>query len=163
MIYDAKYFRFLLDGGMKLNQRDFEELYDNYTQMMLFASSNRHKFENVKLEMAEIHRGYGDLMKESPQNLLNSLKGLKIGIEALEDDINTFLYKYGKIGEMLRQIDLIISDYYNIDTEISLYELNGMEKDLFDVKDEYENIKALKLDADRLKRGIDEEIVRLKY
>ncbi|MDI6723829.1 MAG: hypothetical protein QMD61_04220 [Methanobacterium sp.] len=146
-----------------MNQRDFEELYDNYTQTMLFASSNRHKFENVKLEMAEIHRGYGDLMKESPQNLLNSLKGLKIGIEALEDDINTFLYKYGKIGEMLRQIDLIISDYYNIDTEISLYELNGMEKDLFDVKDEYENIKALKLDADRLKRGIDEEIVRLKY
>jgi len=111
---------------MKLNQRDFEELYDNYTQMMLFASSNRHKFENVKLEMAEIHRGYGDLINESPQNLLNSLKGLKIGIEALEEDINTFLYKYGKIGEMLRQIDLIISDYYNIDTEISLYELNGM-------------------------------------
>jgi len=148
---------------MKLNQRDFEELYDNYTQMMLFASSNRHKFENVKLEMAEIHRGYGDLINESPQNLLNSLKGLKIGIEALEEDINTFLYKYGKIGEMLRQIDLIISDYYNIDTEISLYELNGMEKDLFDVKDEYENIKALKLDADRLKRDIDEEIVRLKH
>lgn len=148
---------------MKLNQRDFEELYDNYTQMMLFASSNRHKFENVKLEMAEIHRGYGDLIKEFPQNLLNSLKGLKIGIEALEEDINTFLYKYGKIGEMLRQIDTIISDYYNIDTEISLYELNGMEKDLFDVKDEYENIKALKLDVDRLKRDIDEEIVRLKH
>lgn len=138
---------------MKLNQRgDFEELYDNYTQMMLFTNSNRHKFENVKLEMAEIHRGYGD-----------SLKGLKVSIEALEEDINTFLYKYGKIGEMLRQIDIIISDYYNIDTEISLYELNGMEKDLFDVKDEYENIKALKLDVDRLKRDIDEELVRLEH
>ena len=104
-----------------------------------------------------------NILNESPENLLNSLKSLNAGLKTLEDDINTFLYKYGEINEMLRQIDIIISDYYNIETEISLYELNGMEKDLFDVRDEYEEIKALKINFDGLKKEMDEEIANLSH
>ncbi len=95
-----------------MNQREFEELYDYYTQMMLFAGSNRHKFRNMILEIAEIQDVYVESIKESPENLLDSLKGLEIGVKALEDEINRFLYRYERIGEMLRQIDILISDYY---------------------------------------------------
>mgnify|MGYP000909563974 CR=1 FL=1 len=95
----------------------------------------------MNFELTEISNGYDELIKYPPKNILKDLKGLKIGIGALEDDINTFLYKYEKVGGMLRQIAVVIWDYYNIGIEISLYELNGMENDLFDVKDEYENIK----------------------
>lgn len=129
--------------------------------MMLFASSNKLKLENIKLEISEIQNVYRDLLKDPPWNLLNSLKSLKSGLKTLEKDVDIFLYKYERINEMLRQIDIVISDYYNIDTEISLYELNGMEKDLFDVKEEYGEIKMLKLNVDKLKKGLNEEIDRL--
>jgi len=146
-----------------LNQRDFEELYNDYTQMMLFASSNRLKIENIKIEIDEIHEIYLELIKESPENLLGSLKNLKVAITSIEDNVEVFLFKYHKIKEMIRHIDVIISDYYNIETEISLYELNGMEKDLFEVKDEYEGIKALKLNIGMIKKDIDENIFKLSY
>lgn len=129
--------------------------------MMLFASSNKLKLENIKLEISEIQNVYRDLFKDPPWNLLDSLKSLNSGLKMLEKDVNIFLYKYERINEMLRQIDIVISDYYNIDTEISLYELNGMEKDLFDVKEEYGEIKMLKLNVDKLKKGLNEEIDRL--
>lgn len=129
--------------------------------MMLFASSNKLKLENIKLEISEIQNVYRDLFKDPPWNLLDSLKSLNSGLKMLEKDVNIFLYKYERINEMLRQIDVVISDYYNVDTEISLYELNGMEKDLFDVKEEYGEIKMLKLNVDKLKKGLNEEIDRL--
>jgi len=144
-----------------MNQNDFEELYNDYTQMMLFASSNRPKFQNMGLEIAEIQEGYNELIEDSPQNLLDSLKALKNGIIVLEDEIKLFLFKYKKVREMLRQIDILISDYYNINTEISLYELNGIENDLFNVRDEYKEIEKLKLNIEGLKKEIDGEIARL--
>jgi hypothetical protein len=144
-----------------MDQIDFEELYNDYTHMMLFASLNRPKFKNIKLEIAEIQKIFNEIMKEPPENLLGSIDILKTGLIALENEIKVFLLRYKRISEILRQIDVLISDYYEIDMEISLYELNGMENDLFNVEDEFKEIETLKLNLVRLKKEMDKEIAGL--
>jgi hypothetical protein len=64
---------------------------------------------------------------------------------------------------MLHQVDVMISDYYEMDIEIDLYELNGIEKDLLGVKDENDKFGMLKLEIDVLIQKISEKISKLKY
>jgi hypothetical protein len=123
-------------------------MYDEYTRMMLFANSNKHKLENINDEMAAIQEAHDEILNE-PMNddkQLNSINGLKSRLKSLQDEVNAILYKYGLVNEMLHQVDVMISDYYKMDIEISSYELNGMEQDLLGVKDEYKQFKLLKLE-----------------
>lgn len=121
-------------------------MYDDYTHMMLFANSNKHKLENINQEMAAIQEAHEELLSEplSQDELLNSINGLKSRLKSLQDEVDAILYQYGSVNEMLQQVDVMISDYYKMDIEISSYELNGMEQDLLSVKDEYKQFKLLK-------------------
>ena len=114
--------------------------------MMLFANSNKHKIENIHEEMAAIQEAHHEIVNEpqNPDELLNSIEGLKSRLESLHEEVDAILYQYGAIHEMLHQVDVMISDYYKMDIEISSYELNGMEQDLLSVKDEYKRFKLLK-------------------
>ena len=127
-------------------QSDFEHIYDNYTRMMLFANTNKHKLENIHEEMAAIQEAHHEIVNEPRDHdeLLNSVNGLKSRLEALQEEVDAILYQYDRINEMLHQVDIMISDYYKMDIEISSYELNGMEQDLLGVKDEYKRFKLLK-------------------
>ena len=114
--------------------------------MILFANSNKHKLGNIHEEMAAIQEGYNEVINE-PQNqdkLLKSINRIKSRLKSLQDEVDAILYQYGHVNEMLQQIDVMISDYYKMDIEISSYELNGMENDLLSVKDEYKQFKLLK-------------------
>jgi len=121
-------------------------MYDDYTRMMLFANTNKHKMENINDEMAAIHVAHEEVLKESrDQNeLLNSINGLQSRLKSLQEEVDAILYQYGSVNEMLHQVDVMISDYYKMDIEISSYELNGMEQDLLGVKDEYKQFKLLR-------------------
>lgn len=68
------------------------------------------------------------------------------------------MYKYAKISEMLNQVDIMISDYYEMDIEIDLYELNGMESDLLGIKDEYKKWNTLKFNIETLKKEMNDQI-----
>lgn len=147
-------------GGFKLVQNDFGEIYDNYTRMMLFANSNKHKLKNIHEEMAAIQEAHHEIVNE-PRNkdeLLNSIEGLKSRLESLQEEVESILYQYGMVNEMLHQVDVMISDYYKMDIEISSYELNGMEQDLLSVKDEYKRFKLLKYEIGTVNEKIDKGI-----
>lgn len=133
-------------GGFKLIQNDFESIYDNYTRMMLFANSNKHKMANINDEMAAIQEAHHEILNEprDQDELLNSINGLKTRLRSLQEEIDGILYQYNRVNEMLHQVDVMISDYYRLEIEISSYELNGMEQDLLSVKDEYKQFKLLK-------------------
>ena len=133
-------------GGFRLVQNEFERMYDDYTRMMLFANSNKHKIENINEEMAAIQEAHDELLNEplDQYELSNSINGLRSRLKSLQDEVNAILYQYGNVNEMLHQVDVMISDYYKMDIEISSYELNGMEQDLLSVKDEYKRFKLLK-------------------
>lgn len=140
-----------------MNQHNFHELYDDYTNMMLFANSNKLKLENMHEEVSEIQKGYHEVIETSQDQkaMLKSVNGLSSRLDVLNDEIDAVLYKYVKISEMLTQIDIMISDYYEMDIEIDLYELNGMESDLLGIKDEYEKWNTLKFNIDGLKKEMD--------
>lgn len=113
---------------------------------MLFANSNKHKIASIHEEMAAIQEAHYEILNEpiNPDELLNSIKGLESRLESLHEEVDAILYQYGRINEMLHQVDVMISDYYKMDIEISSYELNGIEQDLLSVKDEYKQFKLLK-------------------
>jgi len=124
--------------------------------MMLFANSNKHKLANIHEEMAAIQEAHHEILNE-PQDqdeLLNSINGLKSRLKSLQDEVDAILYQYGSVNEMLQQVDVMISDYYKMDIEISSYELNGMEQDLLGVKDEYRQFKLLKSEMDAVSEKI---------
>ena len=114
--------------------------------MMLFANSNKHKIESIHEEMAAIQEAHHEIVNEpqNPDELVDSIDGLKSRLDSLQEEVDAILYQYGTIHEMLHQVDVMISDYYKMDIEISSYELNGMEQDLLSVKDEYKQFKLLK-------------------
>ena len=150
-------------GGIMVNKSYFEHLYDNYTHMMLFASSNKLKLENMLLEVVEIKKACSEVIEISDFQLsINSLEGLKSRLSEMQEEIKSILYQYREIDEMLYQVDLMISDYYEMDIEIDLYELNGIEKDLLGIKDENDKFGVLKLDIDTLTQKIDIKISELK-
>jgi DNA-binding NarL/FixJ family response regulator len=107
--------------------------------MMLFANSNKRKIESIHEEMAAIQEAHHEIVNEpqTQDELFNLVEGLKSRLDSLHEEVDAILYKYGAINEMLHQVDLMISDYFKMDIEISSYELNGMEQDLLIVKDEY--------------------------
>lgn len=124
--------------------------------MMLFANSNKYKLGNIHEEMAAIQEGYNEVINE-PQNqnkLLESINGIKSRLKSLQDEVDAVLYQYGHVNEMLHQIDLMISDYYKMDIEISSYELNGMENDLLSVKEEYKQFKLIKSEIETINEKI---------
>jgi hypothetical protein len=125
--------------------------------MMLFASSNKLKLENMHEEVSEIQKGYHEVIETSEDQkvMLDSVNGLSSRLDVLNDEIDAVLYRYAKISEMLNQIDIMISDYYEMDIEIDLYELNGMESDLLGIKDEYKKWNTLKFNIDGLKKEMD--------
>ena len=146
-----------------MNKSYFEQMYDNYTHMMLFASSNKLKLENMRLEVDEIKKACSEVIEISDlQVSLNSLEGLKSRLSEIQEEIKSILYQYREIDEMLHQVDVMISDYYEMDIEIDLYELNGIEKDLLGVKDENDKFGMLKLEIDALIQKISEKISKLK-
>jgi hypothetical protein len=139
-------------------------MYDDYTHMMLFASSNKLKLENMRLEVDEIKKACSEVIEISDlQVSLNSLEGLKSRLSEIQEEITSILYQYREIDEMLHQVDVMISDYYEMDIEIDLYELNGIEKDLLGVKDENDKFGTLKLEIDALIQKISEKISKLKH
>ena len=147
-----------------MNKSYFEQMYDNYTHMMLFASSNKLKLENMLLEVDEIKKACSEVIEISDlQVSLNSLEGLKSRLSEIQEEIKSILYQYREIDEMLHQVDVMISDYYELDIEIDLYELNGIEKDLLGIKDENDKFGMLKLEIDALIQKISEKISKLKY
>ena len=112
---------------------------------MLFVSSNKLKLENMLQELDEIKKACAEIL-ETPdiKFSLNSLEGLKSRLNDMQEEIKAILYQYREINEMMHQVDVMISDYYKMDIEISSYELNGMEQDLLGVKDKYKQFKLLK-------------------
>lgn len=127
--------------------------------MMLFGNSNKLKLENMHEEVSEIQKAYHEVIEtsEDQKMMLNSLNGLISQLDALNEEIDAVLYKYSKISEMLNQVDIMISDYYEMDIEIDLYELNGMESDLLGIKDEYEKWNTLKFNIETLKREMNDQ------
>jgi uncharacterized phage infection (PIP) family protein YhgE len=131
--------------------------------MMLFASSNKLKLENMIQELAEIKKACSEILDTSDLNFsLSSLEGLKSNLSEMQEEIKAIIYQYREISEMLHQVDVMISDYYEMDIEIDLYELNGIEKDLLGVKDENDKFQALMQEMEISIQRIDQKINELK-
>lgn len=146
-----------------MTQSEFERIYDNYTHMMLFANSNKLKLENMHQEVDEIKKAYAEVMEiEDLELSLNSLAGLKSRLDQMQEEVKAILYQYREIDDMLHQVDVMIADYYEMDIEIDLYELNGIEKDLLGAKDENDKFHVLKSEIDALNQTIDDKIKELK-
>lgn len=144
-------------------QNEFEQIYDKYTHMMLFARSNKLKLENMRQEIVETQKAFTEILEIEDKDLtLNSMKGLNSRLKQILEEIEAILYQYREIDDMLHQVDVMIADYYEIDIEIDLYELNGIEKDLLDVRNENDNFNIVKSEIDVLKQTIDDKINELK-
>ncbi len=144
-------------------QNEFEQIYDKYTHMMLFASSNKLRLENMRQEIVEAEKAYSEILEIENKDLtLNSMKGLNSRLEQILEEIESILYQYRDIDDMLHHIDVMIADYYELDIEIDLYELNGIEKDLLDVRNENDNFNIIKSEINVLKQTIDDKINELK-
>jgi hypothetical protein len=131
--------------------------------MMLFASSNKLKLENMIQELAEIKKACSEILETSELEFsLSSLECLKSRLSEMQEEIEAILYQYREISEMLHQVDVMISDYYEMDIEIDLYELNGIEKDLLGVKDENDKFQALMQELEISIQRIDQKISELK-
>jgi gas vesicle protein len=145
-------------------QSEFEQIYDNYTHMMLFANSNKLKLENMQQEVAEIKKACAEILETTdPESSLNSLKALKSRLEQMQEEVKAILYQYREIDDMLHQVDVMIADYYEMDIEIDLYELNGIEKDLLGVKDENGKFHILKSEIEALSQKIEDKVKELKH
>jgi len=147
-----------------VNKSYFEQFYDNYTHMMLFANSNKLKLENMLQELDEIKKACSEILETSEVKFtLNSLEGLKSRLNEMQEEIKAILYQYREINEMLHQVDVMISDYYEMEIEIDLYELNGIEKDLLGVKDENDKFQVLMQKTEISTQKINEKINELKH
>ncbi|HML06381.1 MAG TPA: hypothetical protein VK426_11445 [Methanobacterium sp.] len=147
-----------------MNKSYFEQFYDNYTHMMLFANSNKLKLENMLQELDEIKKACSEILETSEVKFtLNSLEGLKSRLNEMQEEIKAILYQYREINEMLHQVDVMISDYYEMEIEIDLYELNGIEKDLLGVKDENDKFQVLMQKTEISTQKINEKINELKH
>ena len=147
-----------------MNKSYFEQIYDNYTHMMLFANSNKLKLENMLQELDEIKKACSEILETSEVKFtLNSLEGLKSRLNEMQEEIKAILYQYREINEMLHQVDVMISDYYEMEIEIDLYELNGIEKDLLGVKDENDKFQVLMQKTEISTQKINEKINELKH
>ena len=146
-----------------MNKSYFEQIYDNYTHMMLFANSNKLKLENMLQELDEIKKACSEILETSDLKFsLSSLEGLKSRLNGMQEETKAILYQYREINEMLHQVDVMISDYYEMEIEIDLYELNGIEKDLLGVKDENDKFQVLMQKTGIFIQKIDEKINELK-
>jgi len=146
-----------------VNKSYFEQIYDNYTHMMLFANSNKLKLENMLQELDEIKKACFEILETSDLKFsLSSLEGLKSRLNGMQEETKAILYQYREINEMIHQVDVMISDYYEMEIEIDLYELNGIEKDLLGVKDENDKFQVLMQKMEIFIQKIDEKINELK-
>lgn len=142
-----------------MNKNEFEHLYDNYTHMTLLTSSNKLKYENIVQEMNEIKKACVEILETTDlKSALDSLKIFKSRLMEMEEEVNAILYGYREINDMLYLVDLMISDYYEMDIEIDLYELNGIEKDLLGIKDENDKFEATQLKIKDLNQEIHDKI-----
>lgn len=146
-----------------MKDNDFEKIYDNYTQIMLFSSSYKIKLENMQEEVDEIQKAYAEIIETPENTAINSLEALKSKLIEMNEEINTILYHYKEIDDILHKVDVMIADYYDLEIQIDLYELNGMENDLLDTKKENENYLNLKSSIDLLDQKISERISNLKH
>lgn len=142
----------------------FEQLYEDYTHMMLFVSSNKLRLESNRKEMVELKKAYNEITADEDINYtMNSLEALKSRIDKMQGEIKVILYQYGEIDELIHKVDILIADYAELDIEIDLYELNGIENDLLNVKDQNDKFNILKLEMDTLDQYIQDKISELKH
>ncbi|MGZ7069728.1 MAG: hypothetical protein ACXVHN_02820, partial [Methanobacterium sp.] len=97
------------------------------------------------------------------QYSLNSLEGLKSRLGKMQEEIKAILYQYREIDELLHQVDTMIADYTELEIEIDLYELNGIENDLLVIKDENGKLNILKSEIKVLYQVIDDKINGLMF
>lgn len=131
---------------------------------MLFSSSNKLKLENMLQELDEIKKACFEVLETNDLKFsLSSLEGLKSRLNGMQEEIKAILYQYREINEMLHQVDVMISDYYELEIEIDLYELNGIEKDLLGVKNENDKFQVLMQKTEIFIQKINEKINELKH
>ncbi len=132
--------------------------------MMLFVSSNKLRLESNRKEMVELKKAYNEITADEDINYtMNSLEALKSRIDKMQGEIKVILYQYGEIDELIHKVDILIADYAELDIEIDLYELNGIENDLLNVKDQNDKFNILKLEMDTLDQYIQDKISELKH
>ncbi|MGZ7047125.1 MAG: hypothetical protein ACXVHW_03420 [Methanobacterium sp.] len=147
-----------------MDKNHFEQLYDNYTHMMLFSRSSTLKLENNQQEIVEIKKACSEIAENKDiQYSLNSLEGLKSRLGKMQEEIKAILYQYREIDELLHQVDTMIADYTELEIEIDLYELNGIENDLLVIKDENGKLNILKSEIKVLYQVIDDKINGLMF
>ncbi|MGZ7094938.1 MAG: hypothetical protein ACXVHU_00555 [Methanobacterium sp.] len=147
-----------------MDKNHFEQLYDNYTHMMLFSRSSTLKLENNQQEIVEIKKACSEIAENKDiQYSLNSLEGLKSRLGNMQEEIKAILYQYREIDELLHQVDTMIADYTELEIEIDLYELNGIENDLLVIKDENGKLNILKSEIKVLYQVIDDKINGLRF
>ncbi|MGZ7120293.1 MAG: hypothetical protein ACXVH2_11345 [Methanobacterium sp.] len=147
-----------------MDKNHFEQLYDNYTHMMLFSRSSTLKLENNQQEIVEIKKACSEIAENKDiQYSLNSLEGLKSRLGNMQEEIKAILYQYREIDELLHQVDTMIADYTELEIEIDLYELNGIENDLLVIKDENGKLNILKSEIKVLYQVIDDKINGLMF
>ncbi|MGZ7116234.1 MAG: hypothetical protein ACXVHS_02140 [Methanobacterium sp.] len=147
-----------------MDKNHFEQLYDNYTHMMLFSRSSTLKLENNQQEIVEIKKACSEIAENKDiQYSLNSLEGLKSRLGKMQEEIKAILYQYREIDELLHQVDTMIADYTELEIEIDLYELNGIENDLLVIKDENGKLNILKSEIEVLYKVIDDKINGLRF
>ncbi|MGZ7048901.1 MAG: hypothetical protein ACXVHO_02730 [Methanobacterium sp.] len=147
-----------------MDKNHFEQLYDNYTHMMLFSRSSKLKLENNQQEIVEIKKACSEIAENKDiQYSLNSLEGLKSRLGKMQEEIKAILYQYREIDELLHHVDTMIADYTELEIEIDLYELNGIENDLLVIKDENGKLNILKSEIKVLYQVIDDKINGLMF
>ncbi|MGZ7134759.1 MAG: hypothetical protein ACXVHY_02660 [Methanobacterium sp.] len=147
-----------------MDKNHFEQLYDNYIHMMLFSRSSKLKLENNRQEIVEIKKACSEIAENKDiQYSLNSLEGLKSRLGKMQEEIKAILYQYREIDELLHQVDTMIADYTELEIEIDLYELNGIENDLLVIKDENGKLNILKSEIKVLYQVIDDKINGLMF
>lgn len=74
----------------------FEQLYEDYTHMMLFVKSNKHRLERNQLEMVELRKAYSEITANEDSNYtMNSLEGLKFRIDKIKEEIKATISTWG--------------------------------------------------------------------
>ena len=146
-----------------MEKNHFEQFYDDYTHIMLFVNSNKLKLREIEQEMSDIKLACDEVLDNADiEYSLRSLRYLKSRLDLLMEKLNAILYQYSEIDTLLHQVDVFIADYNEINIQIDLYELNGIENDLLDVKNINNRFNGLKLEIKHLIDNIEDKINRLE-
>jgi hypothetical protein len=125
-----------------MKKRKIHEIYQDYINIIKIYPQYQDKFSEINHLMELID-------STNLNNQENFYKSQKL-MENAEGKIDYFFNFYTRTIKLLEEIDSLITNYYKLDFDGELYQLNAIEQDLINVKNDFNRVLKLKNRLDQI-------------